>query len=112
MKAIIILFCLLITSCSPVSSNWSCKNDLSGSCKNIRDIDSGATSISNNSKNAQNNYFNNKNNYYRYNNTAFNEFRSEESVARVVFAPFIDEAGNRHDTSIVYYLEQKSDWKK
>ena len=53
----IFVFCFLIISCSPVSSNWSCRNNFgSSSCKNIREIDNGSASASNNS-----NYFNNKN---------------------------------------------------
>jgi hypothetical protein len=40
----------------------------------------------------------------------FNELRLPEVIGRVVFLPFVDKYGNRHEKSIVYYLEQPSNW--
>lgn len=107
---------LVTVSCiSPVSSSWSCKNNVVGSCKTIGEIDNNLVAnkdnrgeINLNNKLKQENYDSGING----SNISFNSFRSKENVARVMFSPYIDEAGNRHDKSIVYYLEQKAEWKK
>lgn len=116
-KFILFTSLLLITaSCSPVSSSWSCKNGLKGSCKTIKEIDTGY--IDNNKNDSKSVNLKEKINQKSNNNisstedSSFNDFRSKESVARVKFSPYVDEAGNRHDSSVVYYLEQKAEWRK
>lgn len=108
---------LVTTSCiNPVSSNWSCRNSFSGSCKTILEIDNSIADNKNYGNTNLDNMFKRKNNDNSVSPfdsaNPFNSFRSRESVARVMFSPYIDEAGNRHDKSIVYYLEQKSEWKE
>jgi type IV conjugative transfer system lipoprotein TraV len=125
----------LLVSCSPVSSNWSCKSSLSGTCRTIGEIDNGYDSAKENHKtnlkdkmdvdssiinNGNGNNDNNNNNDGSANGnnddsdniSSFDFYRSKEKVARVMFAPYIDEAGNRHDKSVVYYLEQKAEWRQ
>lgn len=106
-------FTLLITvGCSPVSSSWSCKGNVKGGCKTINEIEN---DYSQKETVDIRNSFKNKTNTENVKNkdiASFNDFRSKESVARVVFAPYVDTAGNRHDVSTVYYLEQKAEWKK
>lgn len=38
--------------------------------------------------------------------------RTEEKVARVWFAPFIDRFNNRHEDSIVYFVDSNSTWRQ
>lgn len=107
-----ICLCLIASACSPVSSYWSCKGHVKGSCKTINEIDN--NSSENNNINLKNSFKNKNETESLQNNniSSFDDFRSKESVARVVFSPYVDAAGNRHDVSIVYYLEQKSEWRK
>ena len=111
-KRILCLILLVVSvGCSPVSSSWTCKTNLKGTCNSIWEIDN------DDQKDETKKNINLKKNFkqkvYKTNNTTnFNDFRSKERVARVVFSPYVDEAGNRHDISVVYYLEQKSDWRE
>ena len=104
-----------ITACSPVSSNWSCKSGFVSSCKTIKEIDSGGNveEVSADEFKFDSKVVSNDNsNQPDTNDISFNSFRSKESVARVKFSPYVDEAGNRHDYSVVYYLENKAEWRK
>ena len=111
-KCLYCLTLLIIIGCSPVSSTWSCKGNVKGSCKTINEIENDysqkeTVDIENSFKDKINNE-----NIKNKDISSFNDFRSKESVARVVFAPYVDTAGNRHDVSTVYYLEQKAEWRK
>ena len=109
-RRILCLTLLVATvGCSPVSSSWTCKTNLKGTCNSIWEIDNGQKGENRNSINLKNDF---EQKVYKTNITNFSEFRSKESVARVVFLPYVDEAGNRHDISVVYYLEQKSEWRE
>jgi hypothetical protein len=109
-----LIFLVLLNACSPTSSSWSCKATLNGMCKSIGEIDSGYNDkLKSNSINLKDEKNSKKNKEDNLKNiTSFDDYRSEEKVSRVMFSPYIDEAGNRHDKSIVYYLEQKAEWKK
>ncbi len=37
-------------------------------------------------------------------------FRTEEKIGRVWFASYIDSRGNRHEESIAYVVDEKSQW--
>lgn len=116
LKLPLIIVCTILTvGCSNVSSSWSCKNSMNGTCGTIKEIEDGNITNKDN-KNNKNKFFikNNKNIMKEEEKelSNFDDYRSKESVARVIFSPYIDEAGNRHDYSTVYFLEQKSEWKK
>ena len=109
----LLIFHFLIVGCSPVSSTWSCKSSINGVCKNIREIDNGyvdSKDIENNSNNFVKRF--NKEYNKNHNNNFLTDFRSKEKVSRVKFSPYIDRAGNRHERSIVYFIEQKADWRE
>jgi hypothetical protein len=99
----------LLLSCSPVSSSWGCKGNLTGSCRTISEIDDNSLSFDD-EKNLRD-FKEQKTQGNTNDSHSFDIYRSKEKVARVLFAPYIDKAGNRHDKSIVYYLERKSNWK-
>lgn len=103
---------LLITNCSPTTSSWSCKGSIKGSCKTIHEIDNGYEKgkVNKIEKELKENIKSRRQESQEM--SSFDDFRSRESVARVVFTPYVDTAGNRHDVSTVYYLEQKAEWKK
>lgn len=115
MKIKSIIYCflsLLISACaSNVRSDWDCKLPGGGTCKEMSEIDNGYIS---NISDIENKSFlkkvekENKNVSINYN--SFEDLRTKEKVSRVMFAPYIDKYGYRHETSVVNYVEQKSDW--
>lgn len=109
-KVVLILSILLTVACnSTVKNNWDCPMQKGGICKTIQEIDYGY----NNSKLSID-----KNNLSKFKTltqqrpNSFEELRSKEMVSRVVFAPYIDKAGNKHDISQVYYVEFGAEWKE
>lgn len=105
MKQILIIlgFIFFMTACSPVSSTWSCKGKTKGGCKTIYEIEQNYDDKVHTRLNLKQE---DKKDF-----SSFEDFRSRESVSRVVFGPYIDSAGNRHDMSTVYYLDQKAEWR-
>lgn len=39
-------------------------------------------------------------------------YRTSERVARIWFAPFIDKYSNRHEDSLVHFVDQDSNWRR
>lgn len=111
---LILLAVSLVVSCAPISSNWSCKSSLAGTCRNIGEIDNNyaKNDYDDNNIMVKNNKTKSKVAMTEENITSFNDYRSKEKVSRVMFSPYIDEAGNRHDKSVVYFLEEKAEWRE
>lgn len=107
-KIILIILTLLITNCSPVSSSWSCKGNTKGSCRTIKEIDNNSI----NSSKSKKYDFDFKNSEKVVKKNDLNDYRSKEEVSQVLFMPYIDKAGNRHEKHVIQYLEQKAEWRR
>jgi type IV conjugative transfer system lipoprotein TraV len=133
----LLLILIFLSSCSSTtSSSWDCPRQNGVGCININGADNshnlGLNSNYSNNKN-NNNYTKcdkacKKRKKQLLKNLKLKEhkqslsknlllkdketfsLRSSEKVSRVLFSSFIDEQGNNHDESIVYYVDEQPSW--
>ena len=136
----IILLSLLfiLSSCSTTKGSWDCPMQDGAGCRTIyeadHDVDSDCKGKKCNKKlKKQSEKYINKKAFIKHiketekskkgknvsiysenqNNkpTALKSLRTNEKVSRVVFAPFIDSNGNRHEQSTVYIVDEQPNWR-
>ena len=98
-----ILFLLLLSSCANTNEEWSCPARKGKPCKSISYLES-----SDNETNSSNNSISIKKSKTKYGKVLS---RSDEEIITILFAPFIDESGNKHHTSKMDVVISKPDWK-
>jgi len=129
---IFFLLCLSsISACasSTTSSSWDCPRQKGVGCVNINGADNSSLNSDNhNSNKCGKSCKKHKKilikNLKKKENLTLNQtsnnmtssldinLRSSEKVSRVMFSDFIDSNGNKHEPSIVYYVDEQTSWIK
>ncbi|MFC1659308.1 type IV conjugative transfer system lipoprotein TraV [Pseudomonadota bacterium] len=134
--AVFLLF--ILSSCSTTKSTWDCPMEDGAGCRTIyeadhdTDINCKTKKCKKNQKKQSKKYIYRKtfvkhiketentkkekntatySNNQKSNSMDLKSLRTNEKVTRVVFAPFIDEYGNRHEQSTVYIVDEQPNWR-
>ena len=129
----------ILSSCSTTTSSWDCPMQDGAGCRTIYEADHNVDSnckgkkCKKAQKELSSKYIDKKafinhiketeksekgKNTQSYSETQYNtstglkSLRTKEKVSRVVFAPFIDSNGNRHEESVVYIVDEQPNWRR